>query len=143
MTDSKSSYREMIASRVTRAANFAVDAGFTVEIHGSLLNISNRRSNGLLLFRSDHIVLQQITVDPRKRRHRYGSAMLDLAIEIANQAALRLELIAEAPSRPIKADLSKNELQAWYRRHKFVDADDVLMSRLPDVDATKASWSVA
>jgi hypothetical protein len=132
MADCNNSYIRMIEARVSRAVRLAVGHGFDVDIKGSLLNIRDERSSGLLLFRSDHIVLQHISVDPNERRRRYGSAMLDLAIAIANQAALRLELIAEPPLRPIEEDLSQAELQACYRRRQFVAADSALMMRPPD-----------
>jgi hypothetical protein len=130
MSDYKSSYIELIATRIARAAGLAAGQGFNAEIKGSALNISNKHSTAALLFRSDHIVLEQIGVDSTERC--YGSAMLDLVIAVANQAELEIKLIAEAPLRPNKVDLSQLELQAWYRRRKFVDADHLFMSRLPD-----------
>jgi len=96
MADCNNSHVRMIKARVSRAVRLAAGHGFNVDIKGSLLNIRDERSSGLLLFRSDHIVLQNISVDPAERRRHFGSAMLHLAIAIANQAALRLELIADA-----------------------------------------------
>jgi hypothetical protein len=132
MLDFKSSYREMIEARATRAAFLAAEHGFQSEIKGSLLKIFDECSSASVLFRSDHIVLEHLNVDVHERHRNHGSTTLETVIAIANQADLRLELIAEPPMHPIEADLSQSELQAWYRRHRFVDADDVLMSRLPD-----------
>jgi hypothetical protein len=146
MLNCKSCYIRLIETRVVRAAKLAAGYGFTVEIKGSLLRILDRRSNATLLFRSDHIVVEQLGVDLRLRRHGYGSVMLDLIIAIANQADLRIELIAESPLRPNKADLSQNDLEAWYRRHQFVAADELLMSRLPDSKVARSNsrtWNFA
>jgi len=132
MLDFKSSYFEMIEARATRAASLAAGHGYHSEIKGSLLEISDDCSSASVLFRSDHIVLERLTVAVNERRRNRGSTMLETVIAIANQADLRLELVAEPPMHPIEADLSQSQLQAWYRRHRFVDADDVLMSRLPD-----------
>src|SRR5664279_4232439 len=132
MLDSKSSYREMIEARANRAASLAAKHGFDSRIEGSLLEIFNEHSSASVLFRSDHIVFERLHVDVTERRRHYGSNMLEAVIAIANEAELRLELIAEPPMHPNKADLSQRALQEWYRRHKFVDADEVLMSRTPD-----------
>jgi ribosomal protein S18 acetylase RimI-like enzyme len=126
------SYAEMIGNRVARAARKAAGRGFGVEISGSLLNLHNDWSSASLLFRSDHIVLEHLSVDTSQRRHRFGSALLALVTAIADEANLRLELIAESPLRPSQHDLSQRDLQAWYRRHRFVDDDAVMMVRLPD-----------
>lgn len=127
-----SAYAKMIENRVARAAQQAARQGFGFEITGSLLNLYNGWASASLLFRSDHIVLECIGVDATRRRRRYGSAVLDLVTAIADEAGLRLELIAESPLRPSRVDLSQRELQAWYRRHRFVENDDVMMVRLPD-----------
>ena len=132
MLDFKSSYREMIEARATRAASLAAEHGYHSEIKGSLLEIFDDCSSASVLFRSDHLVFERLTVDVHERRRNHGSTMLETVIAIANQADLRLELVAEPPMHPIEADLSQSQLQAWYRRHRFVDADDILMSRLPD-----------
>jgi ribosomal protein S18 acetylase RimI-like enzyme len=131
----------MIETRVTQAAQLACAHDLHVEINGSTLKVFDDRSSASLLFRSDHIFLEQLGVNPEQRRRHYGSNLLDLAIAIANKAHLRLELIAESPLRPIQADLSQSALQAWYRRRKFVAADDVLMRRFPDSDAAKSSFT--
>ncbi len=140
MRDFKTSYIHMIEKRVARAAELAVRNGFSVETKGSVLKIFNATSNASLLFRSDHIVLEQLGVELNERRRQFGSAMLDLVIAIADEAGLRLELIAESPLRPNKADLSQTDLQAWYRRREFVDIDDLLMTRLPQGNETHLSF---
>jgi hypothetical protein len=143
MRDFKNSHLQMIEKRADRAAEFAVGNGFKVEISGSVLKICNARSSASLLFRSDHIVVEQLGVELGERRRHFGSTMIDLVIAIANQAGLRLELIAESPFRPNKADLSQTDLQAWYRRREFVDCDDALMTRLPDGNRKLFSFTVA
>ena len=132
MLDFTSPYREMIEARATRAAALAARYGLDCEIRGSQLELSNEHASASVLLRSDHIVLEQLHVDVHERRRHHGSTMLETVIAIANQAELRLELIAEPPMRPNELDLNQDQLQAWYRRHRFVDADDILMSRLPD-----------
>jgi hypothetical protein len=132
MLDRRTFYREMIEARATRAASLAAEQGYGSAIKGSLLEIFDEHASASVLFRSDHIVLEQLTIDVRQRRRHYGSSLLETVIAIADREQLRLELIAEPPMHPIMADLSQGELQAWYRRHRFVDTDDVLMSRLPE-----------
>jgi hypothetical protein len=139
MLDCKNRYIRLTQARVARAAKVAQDLGFTVEITGSMLRIFDRRSSASLLFRSDHIVLEQLGVDACERRRRYGSKMLDLVIAIADRAELRLELIAEPPVRPTKADLRQSDLQAWYCRRKFTNDDELLMTRLPDSGVSRLS----
>jgi hypothetical protein len=134
MLDVKSSYREMIEARVSRAADIVLKYGFDSESKGSLLEIFNEHASASVLFRSDHIVLEQLNVRLDERRRHHGSAILEVVIAIANGADLRLELIAEPPMHPAQADLTQHQLQAWYRRHRFVDSgDDILMSRVPDM----------
>jgi hypothetical protein len=128
----------MIEARTARAAAVAVKSGFDYEIKGSLLKIFNQTSGATVLFRSDHIVLEQLSVELADRRHNHGSATLEAVIAIANDAGLRLELIAEPPLHPHQADLSQTDLQAWYRRRKFIDAGDILMSRMPDHGSQRA-----
>src|ERR1035438_9410846 len=109
MLDFTSSYREMIEERTTRAATLAAEYGFGTKMKGSLLEIFNEPSNAALLFRSDHIALERLHVDECERSRHHGSTMLEVVIAIANQAELRVELIAEPPMHPIKADLSQSE----------------------------------
>jgi hypothetical protein len=108
-----------------------------------MLHVFDQRSRASLLFRSDRIVLEQLGVDACARRRRCGSTMLDLVIAIADRADLRLELIAEPPVLATKADLSESELQAWYRRRRFTNDDNLLMTRLPEGDVARLSLPAA
>jgi hypothetical protein len=143
MPDCKNCYLQLIQARVARAAKVAQDLGFTVQITGSMLYVFDQRSRASLLFRSDRIVLEQLGVDACERRRGFGSTMLDLVIAIADRAELRLELIAEPPVHATKADLRQSELQAWYRRRRFTNDDNLLMTRLPEGDVARLSLPAA
>ena len=126
-----SDYNAMILKRITQATRIAEERGLLVATYASSLKLVIGKSSATLLFRSDHIFVEEIKVHASERQQRRGSDILNVIAAIADDAGLRLELVAESPLHLGNQDLSQNHLEAWYRRHAFLDLGNSYMSRNP------------
>ncbi len=135
-------YTSTIAAYATQAVCVARERGLNVEINAPFLKLRRKRSCASLILHLGHIVLEYLEVEPRDRRKHYGSAMLDDVIAIGEALGLRIDLIAESAAHPggpgpiqgeqqAQPGLIQSKLESWYRRRKFVRADDALMRRVP------------
>jgi len=131
MNNVTSQYSATIASYLTRAAAIAKRSGLSVQVETPYLRLQRRASSASLLLHPTHIVLEIIEVEPHERYKRYGSAMLDDVIAIAEALGLRIDLIAESTTLREQRGLVQSTLESWYRRHEFVGPNDALMRRTP------------
>jgi GNAT superfamily N-acetyltransferase len=131
MNNVTSNYTATIASYLTRAAAIAQRSNLGVRVETPYLRLQRRASSASLLFHPTHIVLEMIEVEPRERHKRYGSAMLNDVIAIAEALGLRIDLIAETTTVRDQRGLVQSMLESWYRRHEFVGPNDALMRRAP------------